>query len=212
MQKVEFINSNNNFSAIYADLLAQFPKSELKSKERFEELLKNPDYRAYSVKISGENAGYVILFTDKKNNTLWLDYIAIFKENHSKGFGTGIFNAMKKEFSEFLGIWLEVEKPDENEPDTLRRIKFYKKLGAQLVSENYIYPNNDGGLSMDLYFLPFCEANFVKKMHKCVKTAFETIHSDVENIEKIFDKIVREKFVIRNTLPPAPLMSKKGGH
>ena len=189
MQKVEFINSNNDFSTLYEDLLAQFPKSELKSKERFDELLKNPDYKAYSVKIDGENAGYVIFFIDKKNNTLWLDYIAIFKEHHSKGFGTRIFEAMKKEFFEFSGVWLEIEKPDENEPDTLRRRKFYKKLGARIVSENYIYPNNNGGLSMDLYFLPFCEENFAKKMHKCVKTAFETIHSDVENIEKIIDKI-----------------------
>ena len=48
MQKVEFINSNNDFSTIYEDLLAQFPKSELKSKERFDELLKNPDYKAVS--------------------------------------------------------------------------------------------------------------------------------------------------------------------
>ena len=102
---------------------------------------------------------------------------------------SGLSDDMKKEFFEFSGVWLEVEKPDENEPDTLRRRKFYKKLGARIVSENYIYPNNNGGLSMDLYFLPFCEENFAKKMHKCVKTAFETIHSDVENIEKIIDKI-----------------------
>lgn len=189
MQKNELILSNDNFSHIYSDMLTQFPKSELKSKEHFEKLLKTPSYKAYTIKICGVSAGYVVMFVDKKNKTLWLDYIAVFKEQHSKGYGTRIFEIIKEEFSDFFGIWLEVEKPDDEVLDTLRRIKFYKKLGARLVCENYIYPNNDGGLPMDLYFLPFCNGNCEEKMHDCIKEVFNVVHIDVKDCDLIFKAI-----------------------
>ena len=191
MEKIEFILSNDDFFEIYSDMLTQFPKCEMKSKKQFSELLKNPDYCAYSIRISGIKAGYVILFKDKINKTLWMDYIAIFKKHQSKGFGTKIFETMKKTFSEFSGMWIEVEKPDNNRQETFKRIKFYKKIGAKLINENYIYPNRENGLAMDLYFLPYCPNNTIctEKMNKCIKNVFETLHYDVKDCDLIFEKI-----------------------
>ena len=50
----------DEFNIIYKDMLAQFPKSELKSYEKFLKLF-GENYILYKV-VDGEFAGYIILF------------------------------------------------------------------------------------------------------------------------------------------------------
>ena len=170
-----FKNLNSEkFNLIYDDMTEQFPPEELKSYTRFCELIDGGDYFVQSVIDGALTIGYVI-FT-KVNNSLWLDYVAVLKEFHSKGYGSKILNALKDEYQK--GIYLEVEKPDESRPNTLRRIKFYTNLGAQKLDYDYFYPSEKAPLPMDLYYLPYDNILPVD-IEGDINTVFRLLHSDI---------------------------------
>ena len=77
-----------DFRDIYTDMLTQFPKEELKSYEEFQNLLKLPQYKLFVLDKDNKHVGYSLWFKDYEMKFIWLDYIAIFKEFHSKGYGS----------------------------------------------------------------------------------------------------------------------------
>ena len=164
-----------NFINIYKDLTEQFPAQELKSYERFLELLYDKSYKVKLINDGEISVGYIIFV--ELADSIWLDYIAVFKEHHSKGYGSKILNAVLNQFEK--GIYLEVEKPDENVPNTLRRIKFYTNLGAQKLDYDYFYPAKEKPFSMDLYYLPY-QNIFPENIENDIKQVFRIIHSDIE--------------------------------
>ncbi len=182
----------NNFNEIYEDMLLQFPKSELQDFCVYENLLKKGDYLLFLAKDDGKNIGYFLLFEDKPNNSLWLDYIAVFKSFHSKGYGKTIFSLLKDSLSTYNGVYLEVEKPDQEKPDTIRRISFYENLGAKKLDCEYYYPNKDGCIPLDLYFLAFGENGLPKcdQVKDTIRMVFDSLHCHLEHVNEVFDKIV----------------------
>lgn len=170
-----------NFEHIYQDMIMQFPACELKDYEEFRCLL-NHNVLVCNAVFDGENeVGYVI-YAILKNNNIWLDYIAIKKEFQSKGYGRKIFELINN-------CYLEVEKPNEDDINTLRRIKFYKSLGAKKLDLDYIYPNKDGGVKMDLYYLGEKIPSKIT-INSDIKYVFNTLHSDIHNLDKILKKII----------------------
>ncbi len=163
------------FQHIYTDMLNQFPKNELKTYETFEKLISENKLNCFGIYDNDKEVGYLIYAN--LSNSIWLDYIAIKKEYHSNGYG-------KKVISKLDNCYLEVEKPDINQPNTLRRINFYESLGARKLNIDYIYPNNDGGYKMDLYYLG---KNLPDKetLFSDIKEVFATLHSDIQNTEEI---------------------------
>lgn len=180
------------FYTVYKDMQEQFPKSELKSFERFMELFSSDNYCLYSAWADDKAVGYFIVFIDCENKNLWLDYVAVLKKYHSRGFGHKIFEILKKYFSkDFNGIYLEVEKPDEANINTIRRIKFYESMNAKKLDIKYFYPNDDGALPMDLYFLPFKQDKVPPKEEviNTIQIVFGSIHSDCKELDTILTQI-----------------------
>ena len=180
------------FKTVYKDMTEQFPATELKSFKRFKQLLRLDKYCLYSVSDKGRQVGYFILLKDNIKRVLWLDYIAILKEHQSKGYGHKIFDQLKQYFaSDFNVIYLEVEMPDICLKNTLRRISFYKNLGAKKLDIKYFYPNPGGELEMDLYFLPFKNTVVPEKaeIQQTVNLVFNTIHTDCCELNSILSKI-----------------------
>ena len=177
LKKVDVLN----FRHIYEDMRLQFPISELKSYDEFINLFNHNVLECHAVFDGEKEVGYIIyaLLEDK---SLWLDYIAIKKEFHSKAYG-------KKVFELINNCYLEVEKPDEMAPNTLRRIKFYKLLGAQKLDVDYIYPNLEGGMQMDLYYLGD-KIPSRDTINSDIKYIFNTLHSDIPNVDKMLNKII----------------------
>ncbi len=181
---MEFIEISE-LEGIYKDMQTQFPPEELKSYEHLKKIA-GRNYKIYQT-IEEVPVGYVILF--ETENFIFIDYIAVYKEFHSKGFGGKILENLKQTFHK-RGCFLEVEKPDKNKPDTLRRIKFYEKHGAELVNQNYIYPNREGGLPMYLYYIPYKEKPpSISEQKEFLTSLFKTVHFDIENNLQILDKI-----------------------
>lgn len=190
MPKVKFKHVLvEEFDVIYNDMCKQFPQTELKSLNQFQFLLKNENYCLFLIEIEAKICGYLIFLKDEIFNILWLDYFAIFKEYHSKGFGSLAILAFCEYFKNYKGCYIELEKPCSFLAE--RRIKFYKKLGAKKLDIDYFYPNKDGFLPMDLYFLPFNENTTnpsCGEVFGVVENVFKILHFDLA-FEDVYSKI-----------------------
>ena len=179
-----------DFDEIYKDMKEQFPAAELKSFSDFKKLFSKETYRLYIAKDDTKTVGYTVVYCSEEEKFLWLDYVAVKKAFQSGGYGKKIFSELQRTFSTYKGIYAEIEKPDTKNPDTIRRINFYTKLGAKKLECRYFYPNNGGGLEMDLYFIPFSKNNPESEFTKAViKKVFSDIHQNVRELQKIMDKM-----------------------
>ena len=182
------LKKSKNYKLVYDDMLDQFPRDELKPYENFVKIF-GSNYILYEIS-DDRDIGYIVLF--EYLDFIFIDYIAIYKEFQSKGYGSLILDNLKESFKQKKGLLLEVEKEDMNNPNTKRRIAFYKKNGAELVNINYLYPNRNGCLPMDLYFIPYKLKELkISELKDFIKGLFDTVHSDIEHREEVLSKIFR---------------------
>ncbi len=180
----------NIFDFVYSDMKKQFPVSELKDYDAFVNLLEKTNYELLLAKMDNITIGYVIVAKDNINKVIWLDYIAILEDFHGKGYGSLIMLNLKKYYSDYNGCYLEVEKPDLTCNNTLRRIKFYKNLGAVKLDIDYYYPNKDGMLPMDLYFIAYNNFSPGKLFTQSViNNIFMLLHKNIIHYQEVLSKI-----------------------
>lgn len=173
----------DRFDYIYQDMRSQFPPEELKPYEHLKNLVGNR-YKILEV-IESEPVGYIILFETEK--FIFIDYVAIYKKFHSQGFGGKILERLKETYNK-NGCFLEVEKPNPQNTNTIRRIKFYERHGAKKLDFNYIYPAS--GLPMDLYYIPYTEESPSKEeIREFIGSLFEHVHYDIKDNKIILEKI-----------------------
>lgn len=175
---------------LYAEMQKQFPKNEMKTIDIFKKVLKNKNYKVYFIMENETFCGY-FTFLEFADNTILLEYFAINKEFHSRGYGSETFKIIQKTFK-YKGCYLEVEKKNPDKINTFRRVLFYENLGAKKLDINYLYPNILGVLPMDLYFMSFGQCNYLPKKPEVlnnIKTAFEEIHFDICNRDNILAEI-----------------------
>lgn len=181
------IKETKDLTNIYKDMILQFPPEELKTLEELKKIT-GEKYKFYDCIIDSAPIGYFALF--ETDNFLMLDYFAVFKNLHSMGFGSQILKSIQKIFPNKQGLFLEVEKPDEEVPNTYRRIKFYESHGAKRLNVNYLFPTVNGAIPLDLYFLPFEERLPSKdEIRIFIHELFNNIHKNVPNLQEIEEKI-----------------------
>ncbi len=173
---IDFSEVNtDDFSQIYNDMLLQFPKEELKTYEEFIGLLKySPEYKVFHINADKDAVGYAAWLIDEEMKFLWLDYIAIYKNFHSCGFGSKSIKNFIKNYSSFKYCFFEVEKPLTEQ--AIKRQKFYKNLGCQNTGMRYFFPNNYKELEMDLLYYSISGEkpdnayinSAVRKVHKII--------------------------------------------
>ncbi len=181
-------SSYADFDAVYDDMLQQFPKEELKSKQILSSRIKNGVYQFLRAFDDKKPVGYALLFSTRGH--LFIDYIAVYKPYHSNGYGGQMLEALKNFYPDERGCFLEVEKIDPKKENTSRRVKFYKKHGAALLSEKYLYPNEQGTLPMDLYYIPYkgrMPQNDETK--NFITTLFKSLHNDLPHMNGVIEKI-----------------------
>lgn len=183
---------NPDINLLFSDLELHFPRTELKDKNIFAQIINQPEYKTFDIySKDGKICGGCCLL-EFPDNTFLIDYIRISKEFQSKGFGSKTFEIMKNNFK-YDGCYLEVEKENPNDPNTTRRINFYKNLGAKLLDIDYYYPNNYGNLPMDLYYMPFANSEIPskKQISKNIKILFEKIHFDIKHANELYQTITK---------------------
>ncbi len=176
---------------VYPDMQQQFPPEERKPLPLLEQLISQ---KCYDLVVAYDNSvpvGYLLLCPTPQK-IVWLDYIAVFPQKHSNGYGTEMLQQLSSVYPTALGCLLEVEQVDPATPNTLRRIRFYESLGCQKYPFYYALPTPDGSFPMDLYLLPWrATAPDAEDIKGAILYAFNTIHQDIAHRGQIYQKILQ---------------------
>ncbi|WP_202078680.1 GNAT family N-acetyltransferase [Caldalkalibacillus salinus] len=104
----------------YNKLNDYFPKEEMKKKAQLEDLIhQNPHYK------KAEEDDYIVLYAEF-NSFVFVDYVLVDQKARGKGVGGHILEQLK---AKQKVIVLEVEPVDEDDPDTIKRERFYLSNG-----------------------------------------------------------------------------------
>ncbi len=197
MQQIEIVEGGlEDLKVVYERFKQDFDADERKDFHQLETLIRMKNYKLLLGKFeeSGGFIGYAFVFELEKIDALWLDYLAIHPEFQNDGFGTLFFQKIANSNMNKIGIFTEVEIPEigEARETKIRRIHFYERMGAKKLKTRYIFPSNNGGLPMYLYFTPADNVKILPKesIKEAITAVFDTIHSDAENRKKILDKII----------------------
>jgi GNAT superfamily N-acetyltransferase len=161
--------SDSRFESALAILIEGIPASEHLPKRRLAELFAGGDYCLYSLLTDGQVAGAAILYLPPHQAFVLLDYMAIRSDARGLGIGSLLFrNLIDEARSERpQAHWFLLEVDDDREgPEELRllnrrRISFYQRLGAKLLTNfPYRFPSPSGAeVPMRLMVVPLREAS-----------------------------------------------------
>lgn len=180
----------HNLLEAYPQFIENFPHNELKTLNHMKDLMKNFDYKLY-ILYDCEPIGYSLIYEIKEQKKLLLDYIFIKKNFQNMGYGAKFLKEIIKLYTPlFSGMFLEIEIPTKDNQITIRRLKFYENFGAKKIDCQYIFPNNSGGLSLELMHIPFNKEILTKNIITNSIEQFFKIHYDVKNIQEIYKKII----------------------
>lgn len=183
-----YLETKNNLPVeIFQDMEKQFPPEEIKSFEDFNKLFEKTHYKCDILFDKKTPVGYILYL---ENEYIWVDYVAIFREYHSKGYGSKILEILFRKYSHLKGVFFEVEPENQENIQTIKRMNFYKKLGCKNLNFNYYFPNDIKKLKMELLFKPLKE-NLPKKNEiiNQILFVFENLHSDVKSKNQTLELI-----------------------
>ena len=176
---------------VYPDMQRQFPPEERKPRPLLEQLIDQNLYDLIVAYADGTPVGYLLL-CPTPYRTVWLDYIAVFPENHSRGYGSKMLQQLSSVYPNNFGCLLEVEQANPLVSDTLRRIRFYEALGCRKYPFYYALPTPDGSFPMDLYLLPWQQTPpNIEAVKESILHAFHTIHQDIPHRGQVYQKILQ---------------------
>ena len=75
------------------------------------------------------------------NYPYYLDYFGIYKEYQNKGYGTASIKYLLNNIILDNGLVGEIEKVDNNDFKTVKRLEFYKRLGFKKIESEYLLFN-----------------------------------------------------------------------
>ncbi|HZG73971.1 MAG TPA: GNAT family N-acetyltransferase [Chondromyces sp.] len=105
----------------YEKLNEYFPAEEMKSREHFERLMKEKE----GLYVKEESPNHVLIYYEAKDY-IFVDYIIVTGSIRGRGLGSSI---MGKLMSKNKAIILEVDPIDTDDPETIKRVRFYERLG-----------------------------------------------------------------------------------
>lgn len=180
-----------DLETVYRDMTHQFPPEELKSVDWLSALIKNRKYDLWLAEEDGKQIAYLMICPCQ--DYLWLDYIAVFPEHHAKGYGSKILPMLSEVYPDSQGVFLEVEHENKKDVNTVRRIRFYQRLGAEMVFKNYLLPTLEGGFPMGLYFLPYHEnLPQAPEILETIRYVFDTVHADVTSRTLLLEQMAKD--------------------
>ncbi len=178
----------SDFKEVYRDMLCQFPTEELKPEALLADLIAKGTYHLWLAQDNEKTVGYLLICPWQ--DYLWIDYIAVFVTHHSKGYGSQMIPLLAEVYPTAKGIFLEVEHETPADINTLRRARFYRRLGADILLNSYLLPTAEGGFPMALYFLPQKEATSEKEaIFGMIRYVFDTVHTNIPTRDMIFEEI-----------------------
>lgn len=171
---------------IYKYYKRLFPALERKSYRTIKRTYNNGIMKILGIFDESELIGFMITNEIRDGKYIQLDYFAIFPEYQSKGYGKQAIIELKKLYSDYYGIFIEIEKIGLGENDKenelrRRRSKFYEKLGFVKLK-----------VDLELY----------KVIYSLYVLTYNDIREDddrvIEELFKIYKEVFGEKRVNKN--------------
>lgn len=123
---------------IYAKYIRLFPEDEQRDWEKIERTYKNGIEKFYKILLKDITIGFFMLEKISDNYPFYIDYFAIFNEFQNKGYGTKAMQILENKITDSNGLIAEIEKENINNPITIRRFEFYKRLGFNKIGSEYL--------------------------------------------------------------------------
>lgn len=116
----------------YEILKSYFPVEEMKSKEQMDCLFKEKGNIYYKE----EDTDHIVIYCEFPE-FIFIDFLWVSDRSRGKGIGSKVIRTLKEKSKPII---LEVEPIDEDEPDTERRLRFYRKLDFRMAeSIDYLF-------------------------------------------------------------------------
>ncbi|AOH53922.1 GNAT family N-acetyltransferase [Peribacillus muralis] len=110
----------------YEKLNQYFPIEEMKSKEHINVLLEDKK----EIYLKDEGPDHVLLYVEGEE-FIFIDYLFVSKNSRGQGLGRKLIQKLQKKQKTIL---LEVEPIQENDDDSFKRLRFYKREGFKHAS------------------------------------------------------------------------------
>lgn len=189
--------TETEFELIFQDMKKQFPYMDFSDKTAFLQTLTRKDFGVWlAQKQEGDqlqNTGYMMLWLDTKNNQAWLLFIAVFSHLQNSGAGSAMLQKIKDLYPQTPGIFLELEKPNPTDLNSMRRISFYTKKGAYPLRFRFFVPQPRTMIPMDLYYLPLKKETpepSSELVKDSIKNYFYTVYGNSPFVDRAFSQTV----------------------
>ena len=195
---IKALNIDEFHELVFPYMKDSFPVSEIKSLTSFDRLLSTGKYIVYGYYEKDILLGYAIVCEYKKY--YWLDYLCVLSKYRNSGSGFKIVNELLALNPDKEGIFLEVEPVNsyDYEDNNVKRMRFYSRLNIHLITDKYLFPIEEGGLPLNLCFLPKKGVSIVKRedildtlsfimgfIHQDIKHAYDLLASYSDSVHDV---------------------------
>lgn len=172
---------------VYKYYVELFAEDERQPLELLKKLFEEGNLKFVKIMDNEVNVGFLIYVNTQNNPYVWLDYFAVYKEFQSKKYGTDAIKQFKNFFSNYDGIYGEIEKLGlgQNEEENRireKRFKFWSNLGFEL-------------LNIDVYLYEVVYSSCVLKLKENVKTSNREI---LDYGFKLYETVMGKESVEKN--------------
>ena len=129
------LRNKEELTEIYnGEMVADFPKSELKPLRAMLRLMDMGRYEPLLVTEKGEALGYALVWLPRNREGGLLEYFGVLRGKRSGGLGSRILSLLAERYGQLFG---EAEAPDSDDPAEndlrRRRIGFYERNGFRVL-------------------------------------------------------------------------------
>ena len=129
------LRNKEELTEIYnGEMVADFPKSELKPLRAMLRLMDMGRYEPLLVTEKGEALGYALVWLPRNREGGLLEYFGVLRGTRSGGLGSRILSLLAERYGQLFG---EAEAPDSDDPAEndlrRRRIGFYERNGFRVL-------------------------------------------------------------------------------
>lgn len=126
---------------IYNKYIKLFPEDEQREWSKIETTYSNGIEKFYKIVLNNKTIGFFMLEKLNDSYPYYLDYFAIFREYQNLGYGTLAIKHLLDKVVIDDGLIGEIEKENVKNPTTIKRFKFYEKLGFKKIESEYLLYN-----------------------------------------------------------------------
>ena len=138
MIKIKRITIEEFENNIYDKYVNLFPEEEQRDWDKVKKTYEAGLERFYAICLENDTTIGFFMLEKLNNHPFYLEYFAIFDEYQNMGFGEASLRLLLKLVVMDKGIIGEIEKINDNKPDTIRRLKLYEKIGLKKSESEYI--------------------------------------------------------------------------